>query len=194
MHGNRHTYNISNQYYIFIRMRLVGAFLPFKDKPEDKSRTERRISINLTLYGREPECIAKGISQRTHKSAPQNRNHCFERHLPLPVAVVGNLSRQAGNSPEQQHYGCRAQQTRHEVYAPRHLSRVGCEIGEEPCRNHKDRVSGRVSHLQFISRRDKLSAVPETCGRFERQGVNDGRNKKNRPPEDVVKFFVTYHI
>lgn len=56
---------------------------------------------------------------------------------------------------------------------------VGCE--------HENRVAGRVSHFEFVALRDKLAAVPETCGRLKRQHIGDGGDYENHPAERVVE-------
>jgi hypothetical protein len=63
------------------------------------------------------------------------------------------------------------------------------EIGYE----HKERCTRRVSYFEFVSRSDKLRAIPKTGGRLYGTAISDGSYQECNPTHQIVHKFVLFH-
>ena len=83
-----------------VAVRLVGVVFPLQDEPEHQSREGRGVGIDLTLDGREPEGVAKGVDEGAHQSGGLDGYHLGARQL-VPVADQ-QPSRQMRDAPEKE--------------------------------------------------------------------------------------------
>lgn len=149
MHGNRHTDDVCYQDEIAVGIGFVGAVLPFQHQPENQRGTEGREGIHFSLYSREPECIAPGISQGTTDTAGHYYDG-FPRSYAVSIVCNYDFFNQMRYRPEQQQYcGC-TQECRHTVYGK--CSRchgAAEERDEEAGGKHEDGIARRVTHFEF---------------------------------------------
>ena len=61
------------------------------------------------------------------------------------------------------------------------LRGVVSELCEEVRREHKERRTGRVTHLELVSRGNELRAIPKACRGLHRHAVGECRNGKGEP-------------
>ena len=182
---------VGDEHQPAVAVRLVGHVLPLQDQPEHHGGEQRREGIYLALHGREPERVAERIGQRAHQSAAHHgdelggRDVCF-----IPD---DQLADQVRDGPEEEQDARAAHQRAHVVHHLRHLGGVGGELREQVGHQHEERCAGRVSHFQFVSGRDELGAIPETCGRFDGQAIDRGRNEESNPTHQVVDGSVLFH-
>ncbi len=67
VYADGQSHYIGNKHKPFIGMRLIGIVFPFEDEPENNSSEHGGKGVDFSFYGREPECIGKGIEKRTHQ-------------------------------------------------------------------------------------------------------------------------------
>ena len=114
MDGYRHADSIGNGYQIAVGMRIVATILPFQDKPENQSRTERRERINLALYSREPESVAPCVGKRACYTAAKNYGKLLPREF-ISIVLHQQPADKMRYSPEQQQNSSRTKQRRHHI-------------------------------------------------------------------------------
>ena len=184
MNANGKPGEIEDEHQPAIGVRLIGVVFPFENKPEDQSGEHGGVGIDLTFHGREPECVAPSVGERTGQTATHDDNQLGEGG---DDAVFANeFPRQVCDAPEEEENAKGGKQCRHDVHAERHLGRVVCELSEEVAGQHEERCAGRVTHFKFIGCGDELRTVPKTCGRFHRQAVGHGCHGKREPAQQVV--------
>ncbi len=99
MDRNRDTYHISYQNKISVGVRLVGAVFPLEHEPYHQSRAERRESIHLALYCREPECVAPRVCQSAAHTAAHNQSHLPPGYL-LSIIAHDKTAHKMCHRPE----------------------------------------------------------------------------------------------
>ena len=82
------------------RLGIVVLEVPLQDAPEHQCSEEGGHSIDLALYGREPEGVGEGVGQTTHEGGTEHGNHATGSHL---AALGHQLTAQHGDGPEQKH-------------------------------------------------------------------------------------------
>ena len=86
-----------------------------------------------------------------------------------------------------------AKQGRHRIHHFCHSGRIGCKLREQVGRQHKERCSGRMPYFQLVSRRNELTAIPETGSGFDSHQIDGRSDRKNDPAQHVVDQFILSH-
>ena len=185
--------DVGYQDYPAVAAWTVSRFLPFQYQPEHQGREERGESIDLSLDSREPEGVAKGVSQRTHHSARFDGDDLSKGH--------GTRGREQGadkvrNGQEQEEDAARTQECRQQIDHQRYLRRLAGKLGEEVGHQHKDGRPGWMSDFQFVTTRDEFRTVPQAGRRLNGETIHHSGDGKHEPRHTGVEFrkgFLLHH-
>ena len=72
VNADRQTHQISNRNQPSVATLFVCLLVPFQDQPENDSRKQRRTGIHFSFHSREPERVAKRVSQSAHNTCSKN--------------------------------------------------------------------------------------------------------------------------
>ena len=191
MDANRQSGDIHDEHKPAVAVRFIGHILPFQNEPEHNGRQRRGVGIDLTFDGREPECIAECVYQRTHQSGSLNGDKL--RHGQLTPVGDKQTACKMGDTPEQEKDTRRRQQGAHRVHHLRHLSGIAGKLREEIGRQHEERCPRRVADFHLVTCGDKLRTVPERGCRLDCGAIDEGGNQEREPPEDIVHQLELFH-
>ena len=131
----------------------------------------RTVSINLAFDCAEPEGVAEGIDEGSSQSACLDR---YELGQILHSSVLSNqFPREMTDAPEEEHDAGCAEQGTHHVDHQRDFRRIAYKLGEQVGSKHEERCPRRVTYFKLVCGCDKLGAVPETGGRFDRAAIDE---------------------
>ena len=123
---NGETCHVHDQYQPTVAVRLVGLVFPFQDEPEHYSRKGGGVSIDLTLDSREPEGVAEGIEERSHKSGSLD-GYQF-RQSDILESVYQQSAYQMGDAPEKEQDTCGRKKGTHDVDHLCHLCGIAGKL------------------------------------------------------------------
>ena len=125
------------------------------DKYENDKECHKQATVDLLKEG-----VGEGVGQRADGARTQYGPHVGVGQLAALRRV--DAAAEVGDRPEHEQDAEGAGQRVHGVDGDAHV--VGVSEGEErgqARQHHEQRCSGRVSHFEFVGRRDELRAVPE---------------------------------
>ena len=185
VHADGQAHEVGNEDEPAVRARLVGSPFPPQYQPEHDGGEKRRVGVHFAFDRREPERVRKRVGQRAHHARAQHGDDVARRVVVLTLQQ--HFARQVRDGPEKEKDGQRTEDGRHGVDARRHMRGVGGKQREELPREHEERCSGRVPHVELVGGGDELAAVPEAGGRLDGHQVGDGRDGKRHPAENGVQ-------
>ena len=71
MYTDTQTHQISDENQPFVRAFFIRLFVPLENEPENNSREQGRRSVHFSFDSREPEGVAKGVSEGTYGAGTQ---------------------------------------------------------------------------------------------------------------------------
>ena len=105
-----------------VRMRSVCIVFPFENQPKHQRGEHRRVSINLTFYGREPKSVAPSVSQSTSHTTSYDGDGL--RHAVYHTIGANEFARQVCDAPEEEQDAERGECGTHHVDPISHLFRT----------------------------------------------------------------------